>query len=131
MLSHGDSFCTLDVDYQRMKKILQNPFLMFILSKTPLSWRYKLKEFLERKSEVKFNSKPEEIYNVVDNTIISLALKKQANIVVHGHTHKPGYYPIIHNNINIKRYEIPDWVDRTPGGYIIVEDEQISVISYT
>lgn len=127
LLSHGDAFCTLDVKYQRMKKILQNQFMIFILRKTPLSWRYKLKEMLENKSAKVFNSEPDETYQVVNSTIIELANQKQANIVIHGHTHRPGRYLIAENGINIERYEIPDWADRSGGGYIMLEDENISI----
>ena len=127
MLSHGDAFCTLDIKYQRMKKVLQNPILMYILRKTPLSWRYKLREALESKSANVFNTMPQETYHVVDSTIIKLAKQKQANIVIHGHTHNPGHYLIKADDITIERYEIPDWADRSGGGYIILEDKNISI----
>jgi UDP-2,3-diacylglucosamine hydrolase len=50
LISHGDVFCSLDVKYQRMKKILQNPILIYILTKTPLKFRKKIKDKLEKKS---------------------------------------------------------------------------------
>ncbi|MCC2624887.1 MAG: UDP-2,3-diacylglucosamine diphosphatase [Burkholderiales bacterium] len=128
LLSHGDAFCTLDIKYQRMKKILQNPLLMYILRKTPLSWRYKLKDTLEKKSAKAFNSMPQDTYHVVDNTIIEFAKQKQANIVIHGHTHKPGRYLIEANNLTIQRYEIPDWADRPGGGHIMLEDDTFQIV---
>lgn len=127
LLSHGDAFCTLDIKYQRMKKVLQNPLLMYILRKTPLSWRYKLKEALENKSASVFNAEPDETYHVVDSTISRIAKQKEANIVIHGHTHKPGRYLINAGDLTIERYEIPDWADRNGGGYIMLEDENIQI----
>jgi len=127
LLSHGDAFCTLDIKYQRMKKVLQNPLLMYILRKTPLSWRYKLKEALESKSAKVFNTEPNETYHVVDSTIAKIARQKHANIVIHGHTHKPGRYLIKTDDLTIERYEIPDWADRSGGGYIMLEDENIHI----
>ncbi len=127
LLSHGDAFCTLDVKYQRMKKILQNPLLMYILRKTPLSWRYKLKDTLEKKSAKVFNTMPQDTYHVVDRTIINFARQKNANIVIHGHTHKPGHYLIETDGSTIERYEIPDWADRDGGGYIMLYDENICI----
>lgn len=127
LLSHGDTFCTLDTKYQRMKKILQNPLILFILRKTPLSWRYKLKEKLEHESTVVFNNQPQETYNVVDSTIIRIAREKNTNIVIHGHTHNPGKYLINSGNQTIERFEIPDWMDNTPGGYILLEDNSINI----
>jgi UDP-2,3-diacylglucosamine hydrolase len=127
MLSHGDTFCTLDIKYQRMKKILQNPLLKYILRKTPLSWRYKLKETLENKAAGDFNAMPQDTYHVVDNTIIKFAKPRHANIVIHGHTHKPGHYSIKMDSSTIERYEIPDWADRDGGGYIMIEDDKIQL----
>lgn len=127
LLSHGDTFCTLDIAYQRLKLVLQNPITLFILRRMPLSWRYKIKDKLEHKSGETFNSKPQETYHVVDSTVIKYAKKNKANIVIHGHTHNPNLYQIKTENITISRFEIPDWADREPGGYILVEDDRIKI----
>ncbi|MDQ5920829.1 MAG: UDP-2,3-diacylglucosamine hydrolase [Pseudomonadota bacterium] len=127
LLSHGDAFCTLDIAYQRLKLILQNPIVMFILRQLPLAWRYKIKDKLEHKSGITFNAKPQETYHVVNSTIIQFAKKHGANIVIHGHTHNPGLYEIKANNCTISRFEIPDWADRAPGGYIMLDNEEFTI----
>ena len=127
LLSHGDVFCSLDISHQRMKIILQNPLVIFVLRHLPLSWRYKIKAKLEHKSSQQFNSKPQKTYLVVDETIIKLASKCMANIVIHGHTHKPNVYEIKTSYGNISRFEIPDWKDNQPGGYIMLEDNLITI----
>lgn len=128
LLSHGDTFCTLDTGYQKMKKFLQHPITIFVGRRLPLSWRRKLKEVLEHKSGVQTNSKPQHIYHVVDNTIIEYAHATNTDIVIHGHTHRPGSYIIEKQGSKpIYRYEIPDWQDHKPGGYIIVEDDKIHI----
>jgi len=129
LLSHGDVFCSLDIGYQRMKKILQNPITMFILRKIPLSWRYKLKDMLKNKSSsTSYNPYNQHIYQVVDNTVAQFAKKYKADVVIHGHTHKPNYYHVkLDDNIVITRIKIPDWVNRKPGGYVILEDTTIKI----
>lgn len=129
LLSHGDAFCTLDFGYQKMKRILQNPFLMFILLKFPLSFRYKIKEKLENKSGEHTNAKPPETYEVVDKSILEFVKKTNANTVIHGHTHHPGRYFISDAKELLERYEIPDWEDHTPGGYIEVTDDRVEIIA--
>lgn len=123
LLSHGDTFCTLDIDYQKMKRIIQNPWLIRILLHLPLSWRYKIKEKMESGSK-KSNStpKPQHIYNVVDNVIAEYAGKYGADTVVHGHTHHPGYYKIESGDKIIHRYETPDWEDHEAGGYLFYDN---------
>lgn len=124
LLSHGDTFCTLDIGYQKMKRIFQNRFIIWLLLKTPLSWRYKLKEKMEQGSQ---NSnkipKPDYIYNVVDESIIEHATEHGADTVIHGHTHHPGQYII---NDKLQRYETPDWEDNPAGAYLIYDDGKFS-----
>ena len=128
LLSHGDTFCTLDLSYQKMKRVLQHPIVMFILRKIPLALRYKLKEKLEKKSHAQTGSKPDYIYQVVDDSIAEHVTNFQADAVIHGHTHRPGYYSVpLGDGKIIPRYEIPDWEDNPPGGYIVAEDSQIMI----
>jgi UDP-2,3-diacylglucosamine hydrolase len=127
LLSHGDTFCTLDISYQRLKLILQNRVTKFILRQVPLSWRYKIKDKLEHKSGEVFNAKPSETYHVVDDTVMKYASKHSANIVIHGHTHRPNLYQISTPNGTILRYEIPDWADHKPGGYIMLDNDSIEI----
>lgn len=128
LLSHGDAFCTLDIAYQKMKWILQNKFIVWLLLKTPLSLRYKIKEKLENKSSAGFNTKSPETYLVVDETIAEIAHKQNANVVIHGHTHLPNRYSVKSPYRNdLLRFEIPDWTDRNPGGYILVDGTKIKI----
>lgn len=127
LLSHGDIFCTLDIAYQKMRKILQNKFTLFLLRYSPLSWRRKLKQTLESKSASSFNAKPAHTYLVVDETIAAIATKAQVNMVIHGHTHVPGSYVIHANSQAISRIEIPDWADREPGGFVLLENGEITI----
>jgi len=128
LLSHGDTFCTLDLGYQKMKRILQNPILMFVLLRLlPLKLRYKIKEKLEHKSGEQTNSKPPETYEVVDTTIAEFANARNANTVIHGHTHHPGQYIVKSPQGIINRYEIPDWEDHTPGGYLEADEDSIKI----
>jgi UDP-2,3-diacylglucosamine hydrolase len=64
---------------------------------------------------------------VVDDAVIKYASKHSANIVIHGHTHRPNLYQISTPNGIISRYEIPDWADHKPGGYIILDNESIEI----
>ena len=131
LLSHGDTFCTLDIGYQKMKRILQNPIVMFILRRIPLKLRYKLKESLESKSHATINTRPEHHYMVVDESILSYVERSNATIVIHGHTHRPGSYLLTSKNATqIRRYEIPDWQDHQAGGYIELNNNQINIVPH-
>ena len=142
LLSHGDVFCTLDVGYQKMKKILRNRLLLFILLRLPIAWRYKIKQKIENKSGAVSHIKSREIYNVVDMTVAEYCIKYATDIVIHGHTHNPGKYTIDvdaldtniatqNSNFNtpskILRVEIPDWSDHKIGGYVLLDGDNITL----
>ncbi len=133
LLSHGDIFCTLDLSYQRMKKILQNPLTIFLLRRLPLKLRYKIKETLSSKAKNhnQTHRQAEYTYQVVADSVIAAALKANASIVIHGHTHRPGYYPLNSRDGSIiERYEIPDWEERLAGGYLLWEQGHITLEHY-
>ena len=88
------------------------------------------KESLESKSHATTNSRPEHHYMVVNESILDYAEQANATIIIHGHTHRPGYYSLMSKNATlIHRYEIPDWQDHAPGGYIELNNNQISIIA--
>ena len=127
LLSHGDRFCTLDTKYQKMKKFLTNPLILGTMRRLPLAWRYKIKHYLEHTSTKAFNTQPAHTYQVVDTAIIADATKHKANIVIHGHTHKPNLYTIKTETGTILRFEIPDWATREPGGYVLLNNDSIKI----
>lgn len=118
MLSHGDIFCTLDKPYQRMKMVLQNKFILFLLKRLPLSIRYWIKNKLKQTNKKNYNFFNKENYYVVDSAIMKYALARNCNLVIHGHTHTPGLYSCKKNDIILQRYELPDWENRKFGGYL-------------
>jgi UDP-2,3-diacylglucosamine hydrolase len=129
LLAHGDVFCSLDKNYQRMKKILQNRLLIAILRKTPLSFRYAIKNKLEKESAKSYNRFHVDVYNIVNDTVLKIAHKYKADIVIHGHTHKPTVEGIPDSKCNttITRFELPDWYDRDAGGYVILEEYKLTL----
>ncbi len=137
LLTHGDIFCSLDYNYQLMKKILRNPILLNLLSLLPLNIKYKIKELLEHyshKTKINTNAKIKNeaslkkynhqfIYQIVDNTVVNIANKHYVSHVIHGHTHRPGNYRIKLNDINknyITRLELPNWDKNNIGKYMLL-----------
>lgn len=116
LISHGDVFCSLDLNHQKFRSLIQNPIIILMLKLLPLHIRHKIKNKLKNKSHHTYNNHPKETYLPVDETILKFCKEKNANLVINGHSHLPNFYNI--KNSDIKRIEIPDWVDRSYGGYV-------------
>jgi Uncharacterized protein conserved in bacteria len=64
LLIHGDSLCTDDINYQKLKRILRNPITKFIFLKLSKKFRLKLTGQLPKKSVEAQRYKTEELMDV-------------------------------------------------------------------
>ena len=105
ILIHGDSLCTDDVDYQKLKKVLRNPIIQFIFLHLPKNLRFKLTGQLRKKSIEAQSYKSVEIMDVNQSTVDEL-MKKYPNMdLIHGHTHRQN----THKMDRYTRYVLGDW----------------------
>jgi UDP-2,3-diacylglucosamine hydrolase len=105
VLIHGDSLCTKDINYQKMKKILQHPIIKFIFLHLPKKLRLKIGKKLRFQSIKATQQKSNDIMDVDENTVKKFMQKYNNTDLIHGHTHKKN----THNYDNYKRYVLGDW----------------------
>ena len=105
LLIHGDSLCTDDVDYQRLKKVLRNPFIQFIFLKLHKNLRLKLTGQLRKKSIEAQSYKSEKIMDVNQSAVDELMTKYPNTDLIHGHTHRKN----THTMEKYTRYVLGDW----------------------
>jgi UDP-2,3-diacylglucosamine hydrolase len=112
ILSHGDRYCTGDVGYQRMKKVLTNPWVLGLLRASPKRFRLKLSEWLRGQSKARTRIKAQSIMDVEQSAIerqFKLDQENRPSVLIHGHTHRPG----LHQCGSNARIVLGDWyVDR-------------------
>lgn len=107
LLLHGDSLCTDDREYQRMKKLLRNPLSLLLLRCLPLSARQRLAGNLRQQSRQRTRMKAADITDVNQQEVIRVMASHGVTIMVHGHTHRPA----IHQLNDGKRIVLGDWED--------------------
>ena len=105
LLIHGDSLCTDDVNYQKLKKVLRNPLVKFIFLHLPKSTRLKLTGQLRKKSIEAQSYKSETIMNVNQLAADKLMSKYPGYDLIHGHTHRKN----THIMDGYSRYVLGDW----------------------
>ena len=105
LLMHGDSLCTDDVDYQKLKKVLRNPLIQFIFLHLPKNLRLKLTGQLRKKSIEAQSYKSEKIMNVNQSVVDELMTKYPNTDLIHGHTHRQN----THKMESYTRYVLGDW----------------------
>lgn len=103
-IEHGDALCTDDVDYQKFKKIIRNPFVLGFLKLLPLRVRRKLATTARAKSKQAHAGKQHYIMDVNETAVQQVIATH--DILLHGHTHRPQ----VHQYANGKqRMVLGDW----------------------
>lgn len=124
LLTHGDSLCTDDRDYQRMKRLLRNPLSLFILRNLPLKTRQKLAGGLRNQSRTRTRMKATDITDVNPAAVQQCMQRFAVRTLIHGHTHRPA----IHTLDNGQRIVLGDWDQQ--GWYVQLDRHGLQLESF-
>ena len=109
LLMHGDSLCTLDVAYMKLRRWLRNPLTLFILRNLPLTTRHKLARKLRKESRAQTRMKASEIVDVTPAEVEKIMHDKGVRILIHGHTHRPAVHELEIDGRPARRIVLGDW----------------------
>lgn len=121
LLMHGDSLCTLDLGYMKMRRYLRNPVSLWILRHLPLGTRQKLARKLRNESRTQVRMKANDIVDVTPEEVPRVMAEHGVLTLVHGHTHRPAIHKLMVNDQPARRIVLGDW-DRQ--GWALEVDEQ-------
>ncbi|WP_271408205.1 UDP-2,3-diacylglucosamine diphosphatase [Pseudomonas sp. Q1-7] len=121
LLMHGDSLCTQDEAYMRLRRWLRNPISLFILRNLPLATRHKLARKLRKESRMQTREKAAEITDVTPEEIPRILRQYGVRTLIHGHTHRPANHELELDGQPARRIVLGDW-DRQ--GWALQVDEQ-------
>jgi UDP-2,3-diacylglucosamine hydrolase len=121
LLMHGDSLCTLDLAYMKMRRYLRNPVSLWILRHLPLSTRQKLARKLRSESKAQTRMKANDIVDVTPEEVPRVMAQFGVRTLVHGHTHRPAIHKLVVDEQPARRIVLGDW-DRQ--GWALQVDEQ-------
>ena len=105
LLIHGDSLCTDDINYQKLKRVLRNSLIQFIFLHLPKNIRLKLTGQLRKKSVEAQSYKSSKIMDVNQQATDLLMSEYPDHDLIHGHTHRQN----THTMKNYTRYVLGDW----------------------
>jgi UDP-2,3-diacylglucosamine hydrolase len=109
LLMHGDSLCTLDVGYMKLRRWLRNPLSLLILRNLPLSARQKLARKLRNESRAQTRMKASEIVDVTPQEVLKVMAAHGVRTLIHGHTHRPAVHDFNVNGQTARRIVLGDW----------------------
>ncbi len=109
LLMHGDSLCTRDEGYMRLRRLLRNPLSLFILRNLPLSTRRKLARKLRNGSRTQTRMKASDIIDVTPELIPRVLAEHGVRTLIHGHTHRPATHELEVDGRPARRIVLGDW----------------------
>lgn len=89
---HGDSLCTRDSAYLSYRSQVRDPAWQQAFLARPLLERHMVAQQIRQQSKDANSHKASDIMDVTPQEVIDLLEKLQVNLMIHGHTHRPGIH---------------------------------------
>ncbi len=112
LLTHGDSLCTDDIDYQKFRAYIRNPQTISQLMSLSIEERIaKGKEYRMASQEAN-KEKSMEIMDVNQDAVASMLREHGVAHMIHGHTHRPKVHRFDLNGKTAQRIVLGDWYEQ-------------------
>lgn len=128
LLLHGDTLCTDDTRYQKLRSMVRNPqWQDEVLAKTPQE-RLELARQLRDTSKVETAEKDNTIMDVNQKAVEQAMRDNQVLKLIHGHTHRPGFHNFRLDNQDAERIVLGDWYES--GNYLCCDERGCELIEF-
>jgi UDP-2,3-diacylglucosamine hydrolase len=112
LLSHGDALCTDDSEYQQARQMTRDPEWQAMMLEKPLEVRQAIAAQARQQSKARNAGLPEEIMDVNSDAVELLIAKYDADILLHGHTHRPAIHEVTVGDRRALRIVLGDWYEQ-------------------
>ncbi len=110
LLLHGDTLCTDDRSYQRLRRIVRNPVVQWVFNHLPLARREKIATGIRMGSQRHTQSVEPMIMDVNSQAVERAFTRFKVKTIIHGHTHRPAIHTHhLPNHVNATRIVLGDW----------------------
>jgi UDP-2,3-diacylglucosamine hydrolase len=109
LLSHGDALCTDDTQYQRVRLMTRNPDWQASILAKPLKERLRIAEEARRQSLERTLNLSMDIMDVNQDEVRRVIKEHGVDVLLHGHTHRPGIHSIDLGKRKAQRIVLGDW----------------------
>jgi len=119
LLMHGDSLCVDDREYQQVRARVRDPAWKQKARALPVDQRLQIAAQARELSAQSNQGKAEYIMDVNQDEVLRAIEEHRVDLLIHGHTHRPGRHNIRIGNREASRIVLGDWYDR---GSVLVTD---------
>lgn len=135
LLLHGDTLCTDDIEYQKLRMMVRDPQWQDQILALPIAQRIELAQQLRTSSAEQMQHKSEDIMDVNQAAVEQALNEADVSVMLHGHTHRPNVHTFSINNDDTQqstehhftRIVLGDWY--TQGSVLYWSDEGYALCS--
>ena len=127
LLCHGDHLCTDDIEHQEFRDLVLDPKWQQRMLQQPIESRFEFATKVRQQSAASKIRKDESIMDVNQEAVRNIFSQYQANIVIHGHTHRPAMHEYKFGADECLRIVLGDWGHSA--SYLEIEDERMRLVS--
>lgn len=109
ILTHGDSLCTDDSEYQAFREIVRDAAWQQDFLSRPLAERLSIAESMRNFSLAQVRAKLPHIMDVNDSAVAEMMQSHYVWNMIHGHTHRPAIHEFTISGATAKRCVLGDW----------------------
>ncbi len=110
LLMHGDSLCTHDRTYMRIRPIIRARWFKWVLYRLSLAFRRRLAQKARAKSKRSNREKSPMIMDVNLEAVRAAMNEYHAEVLIHGHTHQPAIHYLSLQEPKL-RIVLSDWYE--------------------
>jgi len=112
LLTHGDAYCTDDVEYQAVRKMTRDPEWQAMMRQKPLEERLAFAAQARAASKAHSGAMNEDIMDVNAGAIEAAFSAAGVSIMLHGHTHRPAVHELTIDGQPARRIVLGDWYEQ-------------------
>lgn len=131
LLMHGDTLCVDDIKYQEFRQLVRNKSWQLQMMEKPLEERLMIADALRNKSMDETTHKNEFIMDVNEEEVKKCFRDSGAEIIIHGHTHRPMIHEVKIGNRKYKRVVLGDWGSKSHVIILNENDFELKEIQFT
>ncbi len=113
LISHGDTLCTDDIEYQKYRSQVHDPTFQKNFLAQPLAERKAYIALLRQQSTAAKQNKDSAIMDVNDAAVATLLREYRYPRLIHGHTHRPMRHEHVVDGQRCERWVLSDWDQQT------------------
>ena len=126
LLSHGDAYCTDDVEYQGIRVMTRDPAWQAMMLGKSLEERLAFAAQARAASQARGGTISEDITDVNKDAINAALTDAGVSIMLHGHTHRPAVHELTVSGSAAQRIVLGDWYEH---GSVVRWDNEGPVLS--